>query len=180
TEGVIANSRDVYWLTEQEIDEIVNGHAWDLSAKQLVANRKKLLAKYSKSKVSLAVHGAGRIAPLHLSNVAGANKDGLAGNGVAPGVLKAPVVVATEFDANLDVRGKILVVHHIDPGWTLLFTQAAGIVSERGNALSHAAIIAREIGIPCVVGAVGITSSLKNGDVISINGITGSINREKN
>jgi pyruvate,water dikinase len=89
-------------------------------------------------------------------------------------------VVATSFDANLDVRGKILVVHHIDPGWTLLFTQAAGIIAEKGNALSHAAIIAREIGIPAIVAVAGATRELKTGDRVSMNGITGSINLETN
>jgi pyruvate,water dikinase len=93
-------------------------------------------------------------------------------------VLTAEVVVCTEFDASVDVRGKILVVHHIDPGWTLLFTQAAGIVAERGNALSHAAIIAREIGIPAVVAAVGATTILNTGDIITIDGTLGSITRE--
>jgi pyruvate,water dikinase len=71
-------------------------------------------------------------------------------------------------------------VHHADPGWTLLFTQAAGIVAERGNALSHAAIIAREIGIPAIVALPGITKTLKSGNRISMNGVTGGITIEKN
>ncbi len=178
-EGAIASSRDIFWLTEQEVDELVNGHAWQLDAKATVKSRKAMFKKYAKTEMALAVHGAGRIAPLHLTQIKPANGE-LAGTGVAPGEITAKVVVATEFDANLDVRGKILVVHHIDPGWTLLFTQAAGIVAERGNALSHAAIIAREIGIPAVVAAPGATSQLKTGDRITINGVTGAISRAKN
>jgi pyruvate,water dikinase len=60
----------------------------------------------------------------------------------------------------------------------LLFTQAAGIVAERGNALSHAAIIAREIGIPCVVGLPGVTETLRTGQKVTINGISGVISNE--
>ena len=181
TENLIAESRDIYWLTESEIDEIVNGHAWSLDAKALVSSRKELFDTYSQNKMSLAVKGAGVIAPASLSPVLPTDsQDGLAGKGVAPGVLTAEVIICTEFDPTVDVRGKILVVHHIDPGWTLLFTQAAGILAERGNALSHAAIIAREIGIPAVVAAPGVTSILSSGEIITINGITGSIVRESN
>jgi pyruvate,water dikinase len=180
-ENLLAESRDIYWLTESEIDEIVNGHAWSLDAKGLVSSRKALFDSYSQNKMSLAIKGAGVIAPAQLSPVLPLDSaDGLAGKGVAPGVLTAEVIICTEFDPTVDVRGKILVVHHIDPGWTLLFTQAAGIVAERGNALSHAAIIAREIGIPAVVAAPDVTSILHSGEIISINGITGSIIRESN
>ncbi|MEN9714237.1 MAG: hypothetical protein RLZZ164_901 [Actinomycetota bacterium] len=178
-ERLIATERDVFWLTENEIDELVNGHAPILNAKELVAARKKQFSGYSKQPMPLGVHGAGRIAPAHLIKLDSAN-GGLQGNGVAPGQLTAEVLVATEFDPKLDVRGKILVVHHVDPGWTLLFTQAAGIVAERGNALSHAAIIAREIGIPAIVAVPGITQTLNTGQTISINGITGGISIEKN
>jgi pyruvate,water dikinase len=180
-ENLIAESRDIYWLTESEIDEIVNGHAWALDAKALVSSRKELFDSYSQHKMSLAVKGAGVIAPASLSPVLPTDSQGgLAGKGVAPGILTAEVIICTEFDPSVDVRGKILVVHHIDPGWTLLFTQAAGILAERGNALSHAAIIAREIGIPAVVAAADVTSILHSGEIITINGITGSIVRESN
>jgi len=178
-EGFLKTSRDIYWLTEQEVDEIVNAHAWSLDAKPIVAQRKKLFASYDKAKMGLGIKGVGDIAGAHLNPVLPTDgTDGFAGRGVAPGVLTAEVVVCTEFDASVDVRGKILVVHHIDPGWTLLFTQAAGIVAERGNALSHAAIIAREIGIPAVVAAVGATTILNTGDIITIDGTLGSITRE--
>lgn len=178
-EGLIETRRDVYWLTEHEIDEIVNGHAWSLDAKTLVTSRRAQFDDYAATVMSLAVSGAGPVPAHNLVAAQSAGADGqLAGRGVAPGVLTAPVVVCTEFDPAVDVRGKILVVNHIDPGWTLLFTQAAGIVSERGNALSHAAIIAREIGIPAVVGVPGALTALVTDDIITIDGIRGSINRE--
>ncbi|MEY4397230.1 MAG: hypothetical protein RLZZ40_986, partial [Actinomycetota bacterium] len=138
-ESSIEEPRDIYWLTEQEVDEIVNGHAWSLDARVTVERRKAEFAEFEEKNMPLAVRGAGRIPGKHLEDVRPSGDNSiLDGSGVAPGVLTAPVVVASEFDASLDVRGKILVVHHIDPGWTLLFTQAAGILAERGNALSHA------------------------------------------
>lgn len=176
-EGVIAKPRDIFWLTEHEIDEIVNGHAWEYSAKKRIADRKKEFAAYDMLETTTGLQGQGTIAPLHTSPVKRADNSGidLRGDGVAPGQLTASVVVATSFDPTLDVRGKVLVVGHIDPGWTVLFTQAAAVVTERGNALSHAAIIAREIGIPAIVAVPNITRILKTGDTVTIDGISGTI-----
>ncbi len=176
-EGVIAKPRDIFWLTEQEIDEIVNGHAWEYTAKKRIADRKKEFAAYNALETTTGLQGHGTVAALHTSPVKKADATGtdLRGDGVAPGQLTASVVVATSFDPSLDVRGKVLVVGHIDPGWTVLFTQAAAVVTERGNALSHAAIIAREIGIPAIVAVPNITRILKTGDTVTIDGISGTI-----
>lgn len=179
SEGIIETARDIYWLTDAEVDELVNGHSPVLSGKAAVALRKAEYAEYEKLDQALAVSGAGLIAGAHLHNVEAADAaSGLSGNGVAPGEVTAEAIVVREFDPNIDVRGKVLVVHYIDPGWTLLFTQAAAIVAERGNALSHAAIIAREIGIPAVVAAPTATRDIQTGQVITVNGTTGSIRHE--
>ena len=177
-EGLLTSARDIYWLTDAEVDELVGGHSPVLEAKSLVASRKKAFAKFAKQAKALAVNGAGRIAAMHQSAVeALAPGAGLSGNGVAAGVVTAEVIVLKEFDAKADVRGKVLVVSYIDPGWTLLFTQAAAIVAERGNALSHAAIIAREIGIPCIVAVPGATDTLVSGETIRVNGTSGVITK---
>lgn len=177
-EGILASPRDIYWLTDHEVDELVGAHAPILDAKPLVQARKLKFAEYEKVEKTLAVQGSGRIAGMHQVNVeAIPSEDGIAGNGVAPGEVTAEVIVVKTFDPTVDVRGKILVVHYIDPGWTLLFTQAAGIVAERGNALSHAAIIAREIGIPAIVAAVNATNNLVTGEIVTINGNTGIIKK---
>lgn len=178
-EGLLENRRDIYWLTDSEVDELVNAHAPVLSGVDAVALRKKLFDEYEKLDQGLAVSGAGKIAAMNLTNTPDSNSaDGLNGNGVAPGLVTAEAIVVREFDSNLDVRGKVLVVHYIDPGWTLLFTQAAAIVAERGNALSHAAIIAREIGIPAVVAATSATAQIRSGQIITVNGTTGTITHE--
>ena len=178
-EGILAEARDIYWLTDTEVDELVNSHAPIQDGKTIVALRKMQFEKYEQLDKALAVHGTGRIAGKHQINIEPASQDGnISGKGVAPGEIKAEVIVVKEFDASVDVRGKVLVVHYIDPGWTLLFTQAAGIVAERGNALSHAAIIAREIGIPAIVAAPNATKDLKTGDLVTINGNTGMIRHE--
>ena len=178
-EGIIDNRRDIYWLTDNEVDELVNAHSPVLSGKEIVSLRKSKFANYENLNQGLAVSGSGKIAAVNLTNTESIEDGkGLGGNGVAPGLVTAEAIVVREFDPNLDVRGKVLVVHYIDPGWTLLFTQAAAIVAERGNALSHAAIIAREIGIPAVVAAIRATTEISTGQIITVNGTTGTITHE--
>jgi rifampicin phosphotransferase len=72
-------------------------------------------------------------------------------------------------------EGDLLVCAHTDPGWVTLFPTAAGILVERGSLLSHAAIVSRELGIPCIVGLTGILSVLKTGDLVEMNGATGDL-----
>ena len=55
--------------------------------------------------------------------------------------------------------GEILVARHTDPGWIAVFANAAGVIAERGSLLSHSAIVAREMGVPCVVSLKGVTGS---------------------
>ena len=79
------------------------------------------------------------------------------------------------FDPKARVKGKVLVTEHTDPGWTLLFLNASALVVERGNALSHASIVSREIGIPAVVAVENACSKLKNNEKVIVNGSTGEI-----
>jgi pyruvate,water dikinase len=71
--------------------------------------------------------------------------------------------------------GDILVAHSTDPGWTPLFLKAAGLVVETGGYLSHGAIVAREFAIPAVVNLPGILSSLKDGDMVEVDGRSGEV-----
>jgi pyruvate,water dikinase len=67
------------------------------------------------------------------------------------------------------------VAEHTDPGWILIFPSAAGLLVERGSLLSHAAIVARELGIPAVVSIPGLTQWLRDGDIVELDGATGSV-----
>jgi pyruvate,water dikinase len=71
--------------------------------------------------------------------------------------------------------GEILVAPSTDPGWTPLFLTAAGLVMEMGGAMSHGAVVARECGIPAVVGVPRATDRIKTGDRVTIDGASGTI-----
>jgi len=75
-------------------------------------------------------------------------------------------------------KGDILVSSYTNPAWTPLFSTLGALVVETGGAASHAAIIAREYGIPAVMGVVKATGILQDGEIITVNGLTGAVYRD--
>jgi len=101
--------------------------------------------------------------------------DNLAGIGACPGVVRGRArVVHDPHEASI-LEGEILVAQQTDPGWVVLFPAAAGLLVERGSLLSHSAIVARELHLPCVVSVPHITRILKTGDLIEMDGKSGTI-----
>jgi pyruvate,water dikinase len=99
----------------------------------------------------------------------------------APGRVTAPAQVINGERQNLEaiLPGRILVTQSIAPEWLPWLRQAAGVITEQGGMTSHAAIIARELGIPAVVGVVGITQLIQSGELIRVDGDQGEIHRVK-
>jgi len=74
-------------------------------------------------------------------------------------------------------QGDILVAERTDPGWIMLFPACAGLLVERGSLLSHSAIVAREMALPAIVALSGVTTWLKDGDWVEMNGASGVVRR---
>jgi pyruvate,water dikinase len=103
-------------------------------------------------------------------------RDGaLTGTPASAGTVTAPArVILDPVGAHLE-PGEILVAPSTDPGWTPLFLTAGGLVMEMGGANSHGAVVAREYGIPAVVGVAGATSRITTGQRITVDGGRGTI-----
>jgi len=93
-------------------------------------------------------------------------------------IVSGMALVLPEFDPEANFAGKILVTKQTDPGWTVVFPLLKGLVVERGGMLSHAAIVARELNIPCIVGVDQATSFIKDGNLIRIDLGKGEIHVE--
>ncbi len=74
-------------------------------------------------------------------------------------------------------KGDVLVCPYTDPEWTPLFRLASAVVADAGAALSHAAIVAREYGIPAVLGVGFASETLKDGDQVLVNGTAGTVTK---
>ena len=85
------------------------------------------------------------------------------------------MIFSPEDELSLD--GQILCTVRTDPGWAPLFPTAGGIIVERGSTLSHSAVVARELGIPAIVGVPELTKILQDQELIRMNGTTGKIER---
>ncbi len=101
----------------------------------------------------------------------------LRGIPASSGVVEAKVRVLVNADMSTFQPGEVLVVRTTDVGWTPLFLMAAGIVTELGGALSHAAIVAREFGVPSVVNVPGVTLLLRTGERVRVDGDQGTVER---
>ena len=96
----------------------------------------------------------------------------------AAGTVEGSVrVLANHHEASLLEPGEILVASFTNVGWTPIFPKAAAVITDVGAPLSHAAIVARELGIPAVVGTGNATMLLKTGDRVRVNGSAGIVER---
>jgi rifampicin phosphotransferase len=103
-----------------------------------------------------------------------AQGESLTGIGASPGVARARARLIRD-PRGTELCGEVLVANRTDPGWVPLFPSAKAVVVERGSVLSHSAIVAREFGIPCVVGVRDALSRLREGQLIEVDGNTGKI-----
>ena len=114
-----------------------------------------------------------------------ASQPGSLAEGTLKGFPASPGIVTAQAHVILDPTGarlepgEILVAPSTDPGWTPLFLTAGGLVMEMGGAISHGAVVAREYGIPAVVGVAGATERITTGQRITVDGAAGKITIEE-
>ncbi len=98
------------------------------------------------------------------------------GLGAAPGVGHGEVKIISEIGQGNDLKeGDVLVTHMTAPDWVPLMRRSAAIVTDSGGMTCHAAIVSRELGIPCVVGAADATSKLRDGELVTVDATHGTV-----
>lgn len=171
--GALSGRDDIFFLTRTEVDACCAGTLEPKAARALVAARRvemeadALVDPPETLRGDLRLTHARALAPQAILRGVGGSA------GVFSGV--ARVVVDPEH-APIDLsRRDILVVPFTDIGWTPLLANVGGIVSETGGQLSHAAIVAREYGLPAVVGVRRATRAIRDGQPIAIDGGLGLV-----
>ena len=98
------------------------------------------------------------------------------GLGASPGIAAGAVRILTSIDAASELLpGEILVTHTTSPDWVPVMRRSGAVVTDAGGMTSHAAIVSRELGIPCVVGTTNATALLANGRLVTVDGAAGSV-----
>ena len=169
--GVLSEKEDIYYLTFEELREVVRTHTLD---DQMISKRKDEYTFYEKLTPPRVFTSDGEIITgkytrEHLP------AEALVGLPVSSGVIegRARVIFNME-DANLE-DGYILVTSFTDPSWTPLFVSIKGLVTEVGGLMTHGAVIAREYGLPAVVNVEKATKLIKDGQRIRVNGTEGYV-----
>ncbi len=180
-EGIINDSRDIFYLTKDEIFAIIEGTSLIKNVLQYIDYRKREFDAYVNEKMPVRFETfgppvAGNSFKATHQKITGLDGTTLQGTGCCSGIVRAKVKVV--YDPSCDIeslKGNILVAAQTDPGWTLLFPFVSGLLVERGSLLSHSAIIAREMGIPAIVGVAHLTSLLHDDTLVEMDGSTGRI-----
>ncbi|NHC40588.1 phosphoenolpyruvate synthase [Bacillus sp. MM2020_1] len=169
--SVIHEKEDVYYLTFEELHEVVRTKKLDY---QIISKRKGEYRFYEKLTPPRVITSDGEI-------IAGKYKrenlpaKAIVGLPVSSGVIEGRArVILNMADADLE-DGDILVTAFTDPSWTPLFVSIKGLVTEVGGLMTHGAVIAREYGLPAVVGVENATKLIKDGQRIRVHGTEGYI-----
>jgi rifampicin phosphotransferase len=174
--GVLREPNDVFFLQLQELGALLHGGS-NLDIPRIVAARR---AEYEKNKsIAPPKVVVGRFDPdTHVPEpqTPSEGADVLHGVAASAGIAtgKARVILRADTDEQVQT-GEILVAPFTDPGWTLYFVPAAGIVTDQGGLLSHGSIIAREYGIPAVVNVPGATRIIRTGQMLRVDGNRGIV-----
>jgi phosphohistidine swiveling domain-containing protein len=170
--GILAEAGDVFFLHLWELKELASGetHEW----KALVAERRATYARERRRR---------RIPRILLSDgtaffdapSSGDAANTLSGTPVSAGTVEGTVRIVFDPHGAQLVPGEILVCPATDPAWTPLFLAAGGLVMEVGGMMTHGSVVAREYGIPAVVGVSQATTRLQTGQHVRVDGSSGIV-----
>lgn len=183
--GTLSSADDVFYLS---VDEVLGQSAF---SRQEIQSRKERFAQSpEKSPLRIVFAGSRRLSDLrgvqsgapdtqtaslkhNLASGASALAS-LSGTAASAGVVRGRARVILNPQEDILSPGDILVAERTDPGWIMHFALAAGVVTAYGSVLSHSAIVARELGLPCVV-AVKQAMTIGTGDLIEVDGKAGTV-----
>ena len=182
-EGLLDEPRDVFHLEIHEVLGVVEGTATSVALREIARARRREYEVYREVPAPaerFATHGM-----VHQGNQFTSEEPNVdhsraiieakRGIGCYPGIVRGIARVVVDPRAATLRSGEILVAERTDPGWVMLFPGAAGLLVERGSLLSHSAIVSRELGIPSVVGVAGLTQWLRTGDLVELDGRSGTV-----
>lgn len=192
SENALDDANDIFWLETEEVLRFIEGTSSSADLKSFVRARRSEHAlfetmppppdRFSVRRGLNLNHSELEADEPALSN--GEEKSqadsehrslSLTGIGCCPGTISGYARVVNDPNREHLADGELLVAKRTDPGWITVIAQARGIVVEYGSLLSHTAIVARELGIPTVVSVSNVTTSVKSGDWLDINGATGEV-----
>jgi phosphohistidine swiveling domain-containing protein len=168
--GVLDDSEDVFYLTYDEVQGELPA-----DPRAVVAERRAKRVEYQGLRLKEdRWQGEPEAVPIETGD--GERSDTLEGMAVSPGLVEGRARVVMDPDAGIEIEpGEVLVCQTTDPSWASYFLVASALVIDIGGAMSHGAIVARELGIACVINTRTGTSSVSTGDLLRVDGGSGKV-----
>ena len=170
--GRLNSSKDIWFLSLPEVIEALETDQKDL--KDLVLIRRSVFEHYQSLTPPRVITSEGEVPAVHL-NLPEAPEGALFGSPVSAGVVEGVAKIVLDPSEEALNPGEILVAPFTDPGWTPLFVNAGGLITEVGGMMTHGSVVAREYGIPAVVGVIDATKQIKTGQKIRVHGNKGYV-----
>ena len=178
--GILDRRDDVFYLSIPELQAYAEGRALTLDFRAVAGLRKKEYAGFeAEGEPAERFHTVGR--PYHRQTYAAetavGNAEGnvLRGQSCCAGKVRGKVGVIKSPEDDLRLSGEILAAPRTDPGWIPLYPSISALLIEKGSVLSHSAIVAREMGIPTVVGIENLINRIKDGDLVEVDAGAGTV-----
>ncbi len=170
--GIISDKDDVWFMQLHELQDLLDNNSF--IGAQKIEQRKQDFENFKKLTPPRVMAGDGEILRAEFDN-AHAPAGSLVGSPVSAGVVEGVAKVVLDPSSQTLHLGEILVAPFTDPGWTPLFVNASGLVTEVGGLMTHGSVIAREYGIPAVVSVIGATTKIRTGQKIRVHGAAGYV-----
>lgn len=173
--GLLERDDDLFFLHIHELDEIVESQNISADMRARIGERRALRQREMlRRQIPRVLLSDGRAFYEGISTPEG-DASAIVGDPVSPGVVEGLVKVVFDPHETQLEPGEILVCPGTDPAWTPLFLAAGGLIMEVGGMMTHGSVVAREYGIPAVVGVHQATERLETGQRIRVNGSSGTI-----
>lgn len=177
-QNVLKETQDIFYLEIDEVIQYLQGTSTVSSLQNLADLRKTEIDSFksqvprSRIETTTCIQWHDDIYEKALSVCSGSS---LKGQGCSAGIVRGRVKVLLNPESESLDGYDILVAQRTDPGWITHIAQAKAVIVEYGNMLSHTAVVCRELGIASIVSVRGLTNNLQTGDLVEIDGSTGSI-----
>lgn len=174
-EGMLPDPNIIFFFTHEEIGFFIKTR----SANLLRRAKQRLRMHDQKDKLQFPELIDGFPVPVQEdSNISYDTINQITGFPVSQGIVQGPARVVVSFHEVSTIQpGEILITHATDIGWSPYFPMLSGVVTELGGLISHGAVVAREFGIPCIVGAQGATKMFRSGDTVLLDATKGVLSK---
>jgi pyruvate,water dikinase len=170
TAGLLRSLDEVFWFSLEEFEGILRTRRVD---RAVLDERRERFERDAGLRPPRVITSEGEVVTAAVG--AAAPEGALAGTAASPGVIEGRARIVRKLEGSMLEKGEILIAPYTDPAWTPLFPLASGLVTEVGGLMTHGAVVAREYGIPAVVGVDRATEAIPDGALVRVNGSEGYV-----